>query len=68
MNIYSPDQVPILSSLASNFTVFNRWFCSIPSSTAPNRWFLYSASSDGRTNNPSSDPLNWPPGLYPLKM
>jgi len=29
---------------------------------------LYSASSGGRTDNPSKNPKDWEKGLYPLKM
>jgi phospholipase C len=57
MDIYSPSQLPIISSLASNFTTFNRWFCSVPTCTFPNKWFLYSASSAGRVYNPRANPL-----------
>ncbi len=45
-----PEQVPVLSTLALQFAVCTRWFCSVPGETWPNRNFLHAASSDGETN------------------
>jgi phospholipase C len=46
----SPGQVPVLSQLALRFAVCDRWFCSVPGETWPNRNFLHAATSDGETN------------------
>jgi phospholipase C len=43
-------QVPVLSQLALDFAVFDRWFCSVPGETWPNRNFLHAATSDGEVN------------------
>ncbi|HXL18552.1 MAG TPA: alkaline phosphatase family protein [Streptosporangiaceae bacterium] len=45
-----PAQVPVLSQLALDFAVCDRWFCSVPGETWPNRNFLHAATSDGETN------------------
>jgi len=36
-----------LAMLAQNFVVCDRWFCSVPGPTAPNRLFVHCASSGG---------------------
>lgn len=36
-----------LATLAQNFVVCDRWFCSVPGPTAPNRLFVHCASSGG---------------------
>jgi phospholipase C len=41
--------VPVLSTLALEFAVCDRWFCSVPGETWPNRNFLHAATSDGET-------------------
>jgi len=33
MYYFSADKLPVLTSLATNFAVFNRWFASIPGPT-----------------------------------
>jgi phospholipase C len=45
-----PGQVPVLSQLALQFAVCDRWFCSVPGETWPNRNYLHAATSDGETN------------------
>ena len=40
MGYYTPEVLPFAYSLASTFTVANRWFCSLPGPTDPNRRFL----------------------------
>jgi phospholipase C len=45
-----PEQVPVLSRLALDFAVCDRWFCSVPGETWPNRNFLHAATSDGETD------------------
>jgi phospholipase C len=44
---YTPDQLPVLSTLARGFTCFDHWFCEVPSQTYPNRSFVHAASSSG---------------------
>jgi phospholipase C len=47
MASYTPDQLPVLSSLARGFKCFDHWFCEVPSQTYPNRSFFHAASSSG---------------------
>jgi phospholipase C len=49
MACQSPKQVPVLSTLALEFAVCVRWFCSVPGETWPNRNFMHAATSDGET-------------------
>jgi phospholipase C len=51
MESFAPDQLPVLSHLAKEFAVCDRWFCSIPSETWPNRSFVHAGTSFGRLNN-----------------
>jgi Phosphoesterase family len=47
MRSQTPEQVPVLSTLAQQFAVCCRWFCSVPGETWPNRNFVHAATSDG---------------------
>ena len=51
MESYSPVQVSVISQLARNYAVSDRWFCSTPNQTLPNRAFLHAGTSMGRVNN-----------------
>jgi phospholipase C len=56
MICYTPEQTPVLSTLAKQFAVCDQWFCSVPSQTLPNRDFVHAATSCGQVNNkPKSD-------------
>ena len=44
-----PGNVPVLGTLAREFAVCSRWFCSVPGETWPNRNFAHAATSDGLT-------------------
>lgn len=56
MTCYTPEQTPVLSTLARQFAVCDHWFCSIPSQTLPNRDFVHAATSNGQVNNhPQAD-------------
>ena len=59
MGCYTPEQTPVLSTLAREFAVFDHWFCEVPSQTYPNRSFFHAASSSGFV-------LNAPAGEFPL--
>lgn len=50
MRCQPAENVPVLSTLALEFAVCTRWFCSVPGETWPNRNFLHAATSDGETN------------------
>jgi len=56
MGYYTPEVLPFAYSLASTFSVANRWFCSLPGPTYPNRRFLLAGTSDGTTRT-HGDPL-----------
>jgi phospholipase C len=48
MNYFTPDQVPVLTELATEFAVFNGWFSSIPGPTICNRAFAHYGTSFGQ--------------------
>ncbi|WP_127904088.1 alkaline phosphatase family protein [Solirhodobacter olei] len=51
MHGYSPDQVPVLSTLAQSFGVSDDWFASAPNQTWPNRFFVHTGTASGYVNN-----------------
>ncbi len=54
MECFQPDQLPVLSTLASEFALFNFWYSSLPGPTWPNRFFIHAATSGGLTDSPST--------------
>jgi len=48
---FSPDRLPVLTTLAQEFAVCDRWFSSLPGPTWPNRLFVHAATSDGQIDN-----------------
>ena len=63
MECYSPDQVSVISQLARNYAVCDRWFCSTPNQTLPNRAFVHAGTSMGRVNN-KPEPLYEAPTIF----
>jgi phospholipase C len=56
MTGYTPEQVPVLSTIAKGFGVFDHWFCEVPSQTFMNRSFWTAATSSGIViNSPVSN-------------
>ena len=51
MRAYNESMVPVLSTLALNFTLFDAFFSSVPGPTGPNRMFLHSGTSHGAATN-----------------
>jgi phospholipase C len=49
MGYYTPEVLPFAYSLASQFTIGDRWFCSLPGPTYPNRRFLLAGTAYGGT-------------------
>jgi phospholipase C len=47
MYYFKPDKLPVLTTLARNFAVFNGWFASIPGPTICNRAFAHYGTSFG---------------------
>jgi len=53
MKCFAPAQLPVLTTLAKEFAVCDRWFSSLPGPTWPNRFFVHAASSGGLDDSPS---------------
>ena len=51
MHYFTPDQVPVISRLAREFGVSDRWHASAPCQTWPNRFFAHTATANGYVNN-----------------
>ena len=51
MHYFTPEQVPVISQLAKQFAVSDRWFASAPCQTWPNRFFLHTGTANGYENN-----------------
>ena len=51
MNFYTQDQIRDFATMAENFVLFDRWFCSIPGPTNPNRAYVTSGTSHGHGRN-----------------
>jgi phospholipase C len=49
MGYYTPQVLPFAYSLADTYTLANRWFCSAPAPTYPNRRFLLAGTAFGGT-------------------
>ena len=54
MKAFTPDQVPVLTELAREFAVCDRWFSALPGPTWPNRFFAHAASSAGLDDSPTA--------------
>jgi phospholipase C len=50
MYYFKPDKLPMLTSLARKYAVFNSWFSSIPGPTICNRAFAHFGTSFGHTD------------------
>lgn len=47
MQMFTPDRVPIISTLAEEFAVFDKFYASVPGPTWPNRMFCVTGTSLG---------------------
>ncbi len=56
LNYFSTDKLPVLTTLAMQYGVFNRWFSSIPGPTLCNRAFAHYGTSFGQV---SMDVFYW---------
>jgi phospholipase C len=61
MGYYTPEVLPFAYSLASTFTLANRWFSSVPGPTYPNRRFLLAGTAYGGTVTAPQTLLDPPP-------
>lgn len=50
MYYFKNEDVPVISTLARKYAVFNRWFSSIPGPTIPNRAFAHFGTSFGKVD------------------
>jgi phospholipase C len=50
MNYYAPEKLPVLTTLAEEFAVFNGWFSSVPGPTLCNRAFAHYGTSFGHVD------------------
>jgi phospholipase C len=50
MNYFSPEKIPVLTTLATEFAVFNGWFSSIPGPTICNQAFAHYGTSFGNVD------------------
>jgi phospholipase C len=50
----TPSELPIIYQLATQFTLCDQWFSSLPGPTWPNRYFVHGASSAGLDHSPST--------------
>ena len=50
MYYFTPDKLPVITTLARKYLVFNRWFSSLPGPTIPNRAFAHFGTSFGKTD------------------
>ncbi|WP_213016703.1 alkaline phosphatase family protein [Mycobacterium vicinigordonae] len=55
MGGFSPDMLPVVSTLARNFAVYDAWFCGVPSQTLCNRSFFNASTSSGFVTNKCGD-------------
>lgn len=51
VSMFDEYSAPIINTLAKEFAVFDKWFCSIPGPTDPNRAFAMSGTSTGVITN-----------------
>lgn len=58
MGSFSPDMLPVLSTLASEFAVFDHWYAAVPSQTFCNRSFFHASTSHGFVTNQAGGGYN----------
>ena len=51
MGGFAPTMLPVLSTLAKEFAVFDHWHCAVPSQTYCNRSFFHASTSHGFVTN-----------------
>jgi len=56
MGYYDASDLPVYDHLARQFTTCDRWFCSIPGPTIPNRLYSLAGRSGGLRTSPPSVP------------
>jgi phospholipase C len=61
MGYWTADTLPFAYSLARTFTLANRWFCSAPCQTYPNRRFLMAGTAFGNISTSNESLKDAPP-------
>jgi len=51
MGAFTPDMLPVFSTLAASFAVYDDWHCAVPSQTFCNRSFFHASTSHGYVTN-----------------
>ena len=51
MGSFTPTMLPVISTLAREFGVYDHWFCAVPSQTFCNRSFFHASTSHGFVTN-----------------
>ena len=51
LGYYLPEDIPVWTNIAEQATLFPNYFCSVLTSTYPNRWYQHAATSGGRKSN-----------------
>lgn len=51
---FGPSTLPVLSTLAREYLLFDNWHASMPGPTWPNRFFVHAGTSGGLDNSPSA--------------
>jgi len=66
MHYFTPEQVPVISTLARSFAVCDQWYASAPCQTWPNRFFAHTGTAQGSVNN-GNFPIPFPaPSIFGL--
>jgi phospholipase C len=60
MGYYTEDDLPFYYSLAKTFTLANRWFCSAPCQTYPNRRFFMAGTATGVISTDTATVTRYP--------
>jgi phospholipase C len=67
MHYFNAQDVPVYDHLAREYTICDRWFCSVPGATQPNRAYGLAGTSDGRKENFSAAELGLGGGGFKAK-
>ena len=51
ITFYNEKDIPTIAAMSENYVVFDRWFCSVPGPTDPNRAYITSGTSYGHGQN-----------------
>jgi phospholipase C len=51
MGSFVPEMLPVFSTLARNFAIYDHWHCAVPSQTFCNRSFFHASTSHGFVTN-----------------